>query len=59
MVGLPIRCKPAREAGGLARKKLPGAAIPPREAGSKILVIKKAKNLQRTYNQIITKEKSP
>jgi hypothetical protein len=38
---------------------LPGAAIPPREAGSKILVIKKAKNLQGTSNHKITKEKSP
>jgi hypothetical protein len=32
----------SREAGGLARKNLPGAAISPREAGSKIPVIKSA-----------------
>jgi hypothetical protein len=43
----------------LATKNLPGAAIPPREAGSKILVIKKAKNLQHTANHEMTKEKFP
>jgi hypothetical protein len=58
----PIRSKPAREAGGQsvpATKNLPSAEIPPREVGSKILVINKAKNLQRTANQKITKEKNP
>jgi hypothetical protein len=55
----PIRSKPAHETGGLAIKNLPGVVISPREAGRKILVIKKAKNLQSKSNQKVTEEKSP
>ncbi|MEY3053114.1 MAG: hypothetical protein RLY31_2899 [Bacteroidota bacterium] len=40
-----------RDAVGLAIKNLPAATIPPREAGSKILVKKKVKNLQSASNQ--------
>jgi hypothetical protein len=37
----------------------PAPRTPLREAGSKILVIKKAKNIQRKSNHKITKEKFP
>jgi hypothetical protein len=49
----------SREARVLAIKNLPGAAIPPRAAGSKIRLLKKAKNLQSTTNHKITKVKFP